>query len=136
MSEPPKAYTISNPRARKEHLCCECCGTIATGEKYHVFSGIWDTAESFKTCAECEILRSEVAELRKRGEPTAFGDLYLDVFESKDGDSKGWIRRFMATRRARNAPESPRRWMEERELELLNTELSRPKGGEKITDET
>lgn len=55
--DPPKCWTTSTPRARKAHLCCECSGVIPPGEVYHVFSGVWDDARTYKTCAVCEKLR-------------------------------------------------------------------------------
>jgi hypothetical protein len=109
--ELPKCYTSTNPRARKPHTCCECRGTISKGEKYHLFSGIWDEAHTYKTCAECEVLRSDACP-----EGHVFGDLYNDVFES---GNPNWVKRFMDTRRKRSAPESPKRWMEQREEEIL-----------------
>lgn len=57
----PSCYTATTPRARKRHKCCECRGVIEAGEAYHKFSGIWDgEADTFKTCCDCEALRSKV----------------------------------------------------------------------------
>ena len=121
MCEQPQAYTIKEPTAKKEHRCCECRGIIQAGEKYHLFSGVWDgSGATFKTCAECEQLRSDVAATVHRDEYPAFGELYEYVFES-DPD---WVKRFMDTRRKRNAPESPRGWMERREKEMSNIQIT------------
>ena len=52
--ELPEATMVRQPTARKEHVCCECGGTIKVGESYQLFSGVWDGhGASFKTCAEC-----------------------------------------------------------------------------------
>lgn len=118
MSEQPDCYTISTPKARKDHKCCECRGTISKGEVYHVFSGIWDgRAGTYKTCADCESHRNDIVDKRwlHAEDYPCFGHLYEDVFE---GDDAFEIKRFMDTRRKRNAPESSRGWMEKREQEL------------------
>lgn len=102
--------------ARKAHRCCECRGEIRKGEKYHTVTGLWDSWGRYKTCSECKVLRDMVcAATADWDDRPAFGELYADVFESCD---PVWVKVFMNTRRARNAPESPKRWMEERELEL------------------
>lgn len=116
MADSPKAYWLGNPRARKEHKCCECRGVIRKGEKYHVIAGLWDEWGCYKTCSECETLRDLVcASVDHRDDCPAFGELYEHVFESRD---TRWVKIFMDTRRARNAAESPKRWMEELEAEL------------------
>lgn len=116
-AEPPDAFSVKEPTAIKEHTCCECRGTIRIGEKYHLFSGVWDgEAYTFKTCAECEQLRNDIcATIRDRDEYPPFQHLYEHVFESRDTQ---WVSRFMDTRRKRNSPESPNGWMEKREKEL------------------
>lgn len=116
MCDTPKVCSSSNPRARKEHKCCECRGVIRTGEKYHVVTGLWDSWGRYKICPECEALRGMVcAAADNWDDHPAFGDLYADVFESLN---PVWVKVYMDTRRARNAPESCKRWMEEREIEL------------------
>ncbi len=115
--DPPKCWTQKTPKSSKEHRCCECRGTIAIGETCHLFSGIWDSAQSYKTCAECEILRDEVTmTIQDMEDYPAFGELYDYIF---GGEHPAWIKRFMDTRRKRNAPESPGRWMEKREATLI-----------------
>ena len=51
-------YNRSRPRARKEHRCCECGGTIAAGEQYHrvesLYDGDWATD---RWCDRCEAVR-------------------------------------------------------------------------------
>jgi hypothetical protein len=52
-------FTVeSTPRARKEHHCCECRRTIASGEVYQKVVGksdgdFWDVI----TCAQCAEIR-------------------------------------------------------------------------------
>ena len=118
MSDQASVYSEWTRKARKPHKCCECRGAIQPGETYHVFSGCWDGEWSdFKTCPDCNKLRSEIGTDCgwHDGEGLLFGQLYEDVFGSKDLE---WITRFMDTRRNRNAQESPNGWMERREIEL------------------
>lgn len=116
MCEMPSVYACDRPKARKEHRCCECRGTIQVGEKYRKHHGIWDgSAADYKVCEDCETLREEVdAEIAHREDCTAFGELYETVFESRE---LKWITRYMNTQRKRgaNIPE----WMIKREAEIL-----------------
>ena len=58
--EPPQCMTITRPKARKDHQCCECLGVIRKGEQYEQISGIWDDRPMrFKTCCDCEVLRDK-----------------------------------------------------------------------------
>jgi hypothetical protein len=48
----------STPTARKEHRCNECRRTIAPGETYELFKGIWDGRFAYyKTCTHCQQAR-------------------------------------------------------------------------------
>jgi len=39
------------PKARKEHICCECREVIKKGQKYQLFTGKWEGEFGiFKTC--------------------------------------------------------------------------------------
>ena len=51
----PVASTESWPRARKEHRCCECGGSIAVGEQYQLSSQLADGEgwRTFKLCEAC-----------------------------------------------------------------------------------
>ncbi len=110
----------TTPTARKPHKCFECRGEIAPGEKYHLFTGLWDGKwSSFKTCADCEDLRGDVCDGLDQDDWPAFGELYLDVFESRHSLTE-WVTRYMDTRRKRNAPPSPQNWMEDAEAKLPN----------------
>ncbi len=118
--EPPRVWSELTPKARREHTCCECKGTIAKGETYHLFKGCWDGDwATFKTCADCEQIRDEVNSVMDRYDPpVAFTQLYEHVFEA-EADYPAWMIRFMETRKKRGAPESPNGWMERRYREFL-----------------
>ena len=50
----PEAFSETDRKARKEHICGECGRTIHPGETYHYESGIWEgEPKSHKTCADC-----------------------------------------------------------------------------------
>lgn len=55
---PASVYVKTIRKARKQHLCHECAGTIMAGERYeHVF-GVWEgVAETYDTCCRCLDLR-------------------------------------------------------------------------------
>ena len=56
--EPSEAYGYAERKARKQHRCCECHGTICAGERYHYHSGVQDGRPwSYKVCVDCEELR-------------------------------------------------------------------------------
>ena len=92
MSESPKCYTVTSPKARKEHRCCECFGVIQKGEPYERYSGIWDYAATFKTCSDCADERDRLIKtLRSSGyydseDIPAFEHLYEDLSEWDDSD--------------------------------------------------
>jgi hypothetical protein len=119
VAEYPQAGSGSSPTARKEHKCCECHGVIPIGEKYHLYSGIWDgSAAAYKTCAECEVLRKYVSDtIRDYDERPGFGELCEFVFEIARAD---WIRRYIDIGTARGVviPQwMPRRLAKEVEAE-------------------
>lgn len=64
-AESPSAYSYTFRKARKDHRCHECRGTIKKGEKYHYHSGIWDGPCSYKICVDCESLRNDMNETIK-----------------------------------------------------------------------
>ena len=113
----PSAYVKDNPKARKPHRCCECCGIIQPGEHYWNHHGVWDgQGSTFKVCADCETLKEELdKKITDFYEKIVFQGLIEYVF---DGHNKDDITRLMDIRRKRGAPLSPRLWMENRELEL------------------
>ena len=47
-------WSITTPKARKAHICCECKDTIKPGEKYERIFSIYDGAINvYKTCLFC-----------------------------------------------------------------------------------
>lgn len=78
--ESPDVYTITHPKARKEHRCCECHGVIRKGETYLRFDGIWlGKGGSYATCPDCEKIRDEVVSMAADpDEWPAFGELHRD----------------------------------------------------------
>ncbi len=59
--EPPSAFSLTQPVARKPHRCTSCSRSIAPGEIYEKAWGIWDgEADTFKTCQHCIALRDWV----------------------------------------------------------------------------
>lgn len=94
MSDGPQVYRDDIRRANKNHKCYECSSIISKGEKYHVFTGLWDDWSTFKTCDSCDSLRLEIdAEQRaNRDEPICFGDLQENVFEGSNTD---WMKRYI-----------------------------------------
>lgn len=53
----PRLITDSRPKARKQHICCECGSTIYPGETYERVDGLWDDFATFKTCLFCASVR-------------------------------------------------------------------------------
>jgi len=61
MVEYPEVAKDTEPKARKEHKCCECGGKIYKGEKYVLTKGIWDgEPATYKTCRDCYNLREKI----------------------------------------------------------------------------
>lgn len=122
VSELPQAFWSETPRARKDHICCECRGVIKAGEKYERVRGIWaGEADTFKSCFECAAIRNEFNQSARLSgcyddEMSCFTQLYECVFESRDVT---FIHRFLMNKKNRSA-DIPA-WMWER----LN-ELSKP----------
>ena len=57
--EAPRLPRITTPKARKNHMCCECGSIISPGEKYEKISGLWDEFETHKTCLFCADVRDQ-----------------------------------------------------------------------------
>ena len=61
--DPPEFAETSWPKARKEHVCCECGYIIPKGEKYERYSGKWDGRMGvYTTCERCADLRGSLVE--------------------------------------------------------------------------
>jgi hypothetical protein len=118
MFELPSCYGHEQRKARKDHLCCECCGTISKGEVYHFHHGVWDgRAASYKVCVDCEALKEEVDKnVKYDDERTPFERLSETVKEPL-------IERYMAIRWKRGAPIAP--WLvAPKPVEKVNKEKS------------
>ncbi len=79
--EAPSVGRMTWPKARRDHTCCECHGTIAAGEKYRSCWGVWDgEAATYRTCGDCldleEWCQSDGGSLC-----TTFGNLHTDVLD-------------------------------------------------------
>jgi hypothetical protein len=77
--------TTTIRRARREHRCCECDGTIKVGDTYEYVSGVWDNqGASFKTCLACAGIRKwYVYECLPRYECwPCYGDLIQDATDN------------------------------------------------------
>lgn len=58
--EAPKVMNKLIRRSRKEHVCCECGGTIPRGALYEDVSGLWDEKWGrYRTCWTCTLIRDE-----------------------------------------------------------------------------
>lgn len=95
--EPADPYSESEPRARKEHTCCECRGIITPGEHYQLAKGKWDGDwQSYRTCAFCVAVRTDHC-----GGCWTFTTLWEDLLECyredwKEGgetleETKAWL---------------------------------------------
>jgi len=64
MSDRPDCILSKTVKARKQHECCECMGSIKRGEHYHYTSGVWDgTPYSFKQCLNCGDIFNAASEI-------------------------------------------------------------------------
>jgi len=53
-------YRESMPKARKQHVCCECGATIDPGEIYQRVEGMWEgDFATYKTCEFCANVRKK-----------------------------------------------------------------------------
>lgn len=106
----PNFYTVTNPKARKEHKCCECRGVIQKGERYQNYAGHWNDSGfgEFKTCSDCEQLRDDFSVGTCSGEWPAFGDLSSDCSDAGDE----WLDRMVSIKIKRGAKVAD--WMLER----------------------
>jgi hypothetical protein len=125
--ETPEIYCCDKPKARREHKCCECAGTIFKGEIYHRHHGIFDgDAFTYKVCVDCENLRAEVdKDCTYVEERTAFDYLYESVFERRDLEE---MRKFLEIKTKRNA--SIPQWMKDRFDEEFNKNDNEPESSE------
>ena len=76
----PEFYSEYNvKKARKDHHCCECRGTIKKGDSYEVIAGMWEgDFQIYKTCLDCQSIRKEFF----CGGAFVFGEILNDLKES------------------------------------------------------
>ena len=118
--EMPAVYICDRPKARKQHVCCECHGTIQKNEIYCNIHGVWDgQGATYKTCVDCHTLYDSISSMINDPEDRpALGSLHEAVFESRDPTT---IREYLAIKMKRRAfiPS----WMTER---LIRATLEEP----------
>ena len=62
--DPAAVYRVDPRKAARDHVCCECSGTIVKGERHEYVTGLWDGHwDSFRTCPDCLPIRCEVARI-------------------------------------------------------------------------
>ena len=60
--DPARVYRSAIRKARKPHVCCECGGTIAVGERHEYVTANWEgTWCDFRTCPDCVVIRCNLA---------------------------------------------------------------------------
>jgi hypothetical protein len=95
-SEPATCTTVTYPRARKQHRCGECRGTIAAGEVYVRVTGISDgSAFTHKECRRCcydrkRIVQHELAEGCHWSESQPPCGHLLDALQERDMEQTPW----------------------------------------------
>ena len=84
----PQFYNESMPKARKQHIFCECGSAIDPGEKYWRIDGMWDEFETFKMCLICR----KIADLAYDDghDCIAFGCLYETVGSEYEEEVTLW----------------------------------------------
>lgn len=100
-------------RARKEHKCCECDGSIKAGTPYVSIFGVWSgEARTYKQCPECNALMHDIAgETCDTENMSGLTMLYEDVFES---DNAEWMERYVVNTKLRGGGLGRGNWMESR----------------------
>lgn len=97
--EMPEFITVTNPKCRKDHKCCECRGVIKTGEKYWNHSGKWDGEFSvYKRCEDCSALIEKI----KKDEDGCACIAYELLYEEID-HSRKWLPEYVEIKRKRGA---------------------------------
>ena len=100
MTEACEVSIIDRPKARKDHVCDECHGTIPKGEIYALHHGVFDGAGfSHKMCIDCEKLIDEINQGHPFEETVWNGGLC--EFASEEGDET--LRRYADIKKKRGA---------------------------------
>lgn len=75
MCEMPTIFNSDTFKARKEHTCCECGGTISPGEEYVRNEGLWvGEWGTYKQCLACNRLQDWM--ISNGSECVAFTQVY------------------------------------------------------------
>lgn len=107
-------HVVTTRTARKEHRCYECRGVIRRGESYVIESGIEDGPFAYKMCSDCHP-RFEEANRRSwaaNHEGIIFGELYDDIFQSRNADEMAAHIRTKLKRSAQVSDWMWKRWRE------------------------
>lgn len=126
MCDIAEVYEIEKRKARKDHRCEECRGTIKAGEIYCFHHGVFDgSGFSNKICVDCDAIRDEMNKKVGIYDQVCVGELQDAVFE----DSEATIKRYIEIKIKRGVPVQP--WMTERLAESANagTEPLPPEAG-------
>ena len=106
MCEIAEVYEVDKRKARKDHRCEECRGTIKSGEIYCYHHGVYDGGGfSHKVCVDCEQIRTELNKGLPTYEQVCVGEVQDSVFEGNEAD----IKRFIEIKIKRGCPLQP--WM-------------------------
>lgn len=63
MENPPKLFSTSNPKSKKEYTCCGCDGRIPKGVRYRRDSGLWERKfDNFAIHEECWLVMNMLEE--------------------------------------------------------------------------
>lgn len=77
--EPCDVYKNETIRARKEHVCCACKGTIKPGDLYaRVFVLYEGDVSTYKRCGRCETIHSHLVTMCRGGGSYDWPDEELD----------------------------------------------------------
>lgn len=118
MCEYAEVYQVDRVKARKEHRCWGCRGTIKRGEIYCYHHGVFDGAGfSAPVCEDCHALISEMNAGRDMDDTIALEEIGEAVFES---DAKT-MKRFIEIKEKHGAKVPD--WMRERLKEKLEEKL-------------
>lgn len=74
--DPMDFCTVTYPKARKAHRCCECYRDIPKGVEYQRIAGKYDgQVDTYKTCLDCMNIRNGL----QCDEGVGLGDLWEQV---------------------------------------------------------
>lgn len=75
---------VSQPRARKEHACCECNRSIAKSERHELYKLVTDGSfDAYRTCLLCVEIRDHFA-----CNGWTFGQVWKDLTDNFFPDMK------------------------------------------------